>query len=187
RIDLNMHHDALKLPNGNYLYLAWERVPPALQAKVRGGMKNSEHRPVGAVDGATAGKTGQAGVEPVMFNDVLIEVTPRNKVVWEWHANEHLDPDKDIIGPLYARQEWCHTNSVELLKNGNLLITSRTLDAMMIIEKRTGKIIFRWGNMARLDKKTGEIELETGIDTLSGPHDAREIPPGVPGAGNLTV
>ena len=27
QVDLNMHHDAVKLPNGNYLYLAWEKVP----------------------------------------------------------------------------------------------------------------------------------------------------------------
>jgi len=175
-VDLNSHHDVLKLANGNYLYLAWEPVPQELRGKVRGGIKDTEFKVMLKV----------AGESRVMFNDVLVEIDPQQQPVWVWRANEYLDPDVDILAQVQPRQEWSHVNAIQEMADGNILITARTLDSMMIIDKRTKKIIFRWGNMTRLDKKTGELVLNQGTDTLSGPHDAREIPPGFPGAGHLT-
>ena len=165
--DLNMHHDAIKLPNGHYLYLAWERVPAVLQAKVRGGIKGSEF---------------SGGV---MFNDYLVEIDAQGKVVWRWHANAHLDPDVDIIGPFYKREEWCHGNALAILPNGNILLTSRSLDSMMIIDKKTGRIIWRWGSTAYLDKTSGRLEYRNGPNFMGGPHGGEVIPTGYPGAGNL--
>ncbi len=112
-VDLAMHHDFAVLPNGNFLYLAWERVPNELQQKVRGGIKGTEFD-----DGA-------------MFNDKLVEIDREEKVVWEWHANDHFDPDLDIVGPLYKRQEWYHGNSVALLSDGNIAITGRFTDSLI--------------------------------------------------------
>jgi hypothetical protein len=161
--DLNMHHDFVKLRNGHYLYLAWEKVAPSLQKKVRGGIKGTEF-PGG-----------------VMFNDYLVEVDAGGRVVWTWHANEHLNPELDIIGPVYKREEWSHFNSVAVMSVGNILLTGRAYDSVMIVDKRSGKITFRWGNSAYLDKQTGGIEYRTGPDTLGGPHAAGEIPTGRPG------
>jgi hypothetical protein len=192
--DLNMHHDAVKLANGNYLYLAWERVPKQLQAKVRGGIKHTEF-PNLLRSQPNLTMEEFEHLDRVMFNDVLIEVDPQHEIVWQWHANEHLDPDVDIIGMVYPREEWCHANTINVLKNGNVLITSRTLDAMMVIDKQTGEVTFRWGNSQRLDKETGEIELVRmptfpalpGPATiLSGPHGAEEVPAGLPGEGHFT-
>jgi hypothetical protein len=168
--DLAMHHDFVKLAYGNYVYLAWERVPPGLMSKVRGGIKGSEFD-----SGAT------------MFNDKLVEIDPTGRVVWEWHANDHFDPDLDIIGPLYKRQEWYHGNSVWALSDGNLAMTGRHTDSLIVIDRATGKIKLRFGSTAYLDKETGRIEYRTGADTaMGGPHDVREIPAGFPGAGDLT-
>jgi len=192
--DLNMHHDALKLPNGNYLYLAWEPVPLELQAKVRGGIKNSEHRKPPKSLSEAASDDAFLHAEKVMFNDVVFEINPRGKVVWLWEANKHLDPDVDIIGPVHSREEWGHANTLNVLANGNILLTSRTLDSILVIDKKTGNVIFRWGNMTRLSKESGELELigkstaqRKHSDTLSGPHGAMEIPRGVPGAGHFVV
>lgn len=165
--DPRQHHDFDKLPNGNYIYVAWEKVPKALQKKVRGGKKGSEHK-----DGST-------------FNDVLIEINPQGKVVWEWHANDHFDVDIDIIGPVHTRKEWFHCNNVDVMANGNILTDGRYTDSMLIIDKKTKKIIWRWGNVAYLDKATGQIEHRGGKNTMGGQHDCNEIPPGYPGAGNI--
>lgn len=167
-VDLAMHHDFAVLPNGNYLYLAWEPVPKGLQPKVRGGIKGSEF------DDGT------------MFNDKLVEIDRQGKVVWEWHANDHFDPDLDIIGPLYKRQEWYHANSVAALSGGRIAMTGRFTDSLIVIDRGTGKILRRWGNAAYLDKQTGRIEYRSGPAVLGGPHDVREIPAGLPGAGHLT-
>jgi len=173
--DLNMHHDFDKLPNGNYIYIAWEKVPKNLQKKVRGGQKGTEHK-----DGT-------------MFNDYFVEINPKGEKVWEWHANDHFDVDKDIIGPVHGRKEWFHCNDIDVMENGNILTDGRHLDSMMVIDKKTGKILWRWGNVAYLDKGTGQIEFKacspmqggTKNKTMGGQHDCNEIPPGFPGAGNF--
>jgi len=168
-VDLNMHHDFVKLSNGNTIYLAWEPVPAALRKKVRGGLAKTEHK-----DGT-------------MYNDVIIEINPQKKVVWKWHANDHLNPDIDIIGPIYNRDEWLHTNSLALLDNGNILLTNRSTDSVMIIDKKSGKIVSRFGNAVYLDKKIGQIRQRKLPQTLGGPHDAQQIPAGYLGAGNILV
>src|ERR1051325_6769087 len=124
--------------------------------------------------------------ERVMFNDVLVEIDKQKKVVWVWNANKHLDPDIDIIGPVHTRQEWCHANTLEEMANGNILLTSRALDSIIVVDKKTREIVFRWGNMSHYDKESRELTMTGGPDTLSGPHDAREIPRGLPGAGHFT-
>ncbi len=167
-VDLNMHHDFARLPGGNTIYLAWEPVPEALRGKVRGGIKGSEHP-----DGT-------------MFNDSLVEIDPQGKVVWEWHANTHLDPDLDIMGPLYKRQEWLHANSLAVLADGNVALTGRNTDSLLVLEKRNGRILWRWGNAAYGDKPSGHLEYRSGSDVMGGPHDVREIPLGYPGAGRLS-
>ena len=166
-VALDMHHDFARMPNGNIIYLTWERVPDAVRDKVRGGIKGSEH-----ADGA-------------MFNDGLVEIDTAGETVWEWHANTHLDPDLDIIGPLYKRQEWLHANSVAVLADGNVAITARNTDSMLVIEKHSGQILWRWGNTTYLDPQTGRLEYRSGPEAMGGPHDVREIPRGYPGAGHL--
>ncbi|MBI3922323.1 MAG: aryl-sulfate sulfotransferase [Armatimonadetes bacterium] len=166
-VDLNMHHDFTKLTNGDYLYLTWERVPPKLRKRVRGGIKGSEH-----ADGT-------------MFNDCLIEISPTGRKVWEWHANAHLDPALDLIGPLYKRQEWSHGNSVSVTSTGNILLTNRFTDSIMIVHRDSGWVVFRFGNTAYVDKASGALECRSGPQFFGGPHDAQEIPLGCPGAGHL--
>lgn len=197
--DKNMHHDFIKLPNGNYLYLGWEVVPKALRDKVRGGFKNSEHLLHVPAEQREAYFSSEVPGKPdfrFMFNDYLQEIDPKGRKVWTWHANAHLDPDIDIIGPIYRREEWLHTNSLGLTSDGDIVLASRNTDSMLIVDKKTGEITFRWGNVAHLDKTTGRIDhhavpisasADAKVPRLSGPHDAREIPDGLPGEGNLLV
>jgi hypothetical protein len=165
--DSSLHHDFVKLSNGHYLFLGWERVPKALRQKVKGGIRGTEFP------------------EGVMFNDYLMEVDQYGRKVWAWHANDHLDPDIDIIGPIYKREEWLHCSCIAELANGNILLTSRDTDSIFVINKRSGKITYRWGNNAHLDKHTQTIEYRLGPDVLGGPHGGNEIPQGYPGAGNI--
>jgi hypothetical protein len=167
-----MHHDFDKLENGNYIYLGFEQVPKDLRKKVRGGIKGSEH-PGG-----------------VIWNDYIAEVTPQGKEVWRWSANDHFDTDIDIIGPVYGRMEWGHSNDVDGMENGNILFDAKHTDTVYIIDKKTKKIIWRWGATAYLDKETGKLEYRGGKgsnDTLGGMHAAYEIQSGLPGAGNVLI
>lgn len=73
------HHDICKLPNGNVLLLVWEQ-------KTRDEALAAGRRP------ETVNKTG-------IVSDSVIEIKPTGKttgkVVWEWHAWDHLVQDHD--------------------------------------------------------------------------------------------
>ncbi len=169
--DPYMHHDFRKLPNGNYIYVCWEVVPPDLVKKVRGGQKGTEHK-----DGT-------------MFGDYFREIDSSGETVWEWHGIEHFDPDIDIIGAIHNREEWTHINDVDIMPDGNILSDSRHTDGAFIIDRQSGDIIWRWGNVAYLDEETGQIEHRNTRDpmTMGGPHDGHLIAEGLPGAGNMLI
>lgn len=66
------HHDVEMLPNGNVLFIAWERI-------------SSDEAALAGVDTITTD----------IFPEVLVEVNPTtNQIVWEWHSFDHIIQDK---------------------------------------------------------------------------------------------
>ena len=102
------HHDGRLLKNGNLVLLCAAELPDAIAKRVRGGRPGSE------VDGK-------------MWGDYIIEVTWDGKVVWEWKAWEHLDPEIDGITALQdGRRVWMHANSLWEDADGSLLVSFPT-------------------------------------------------------------
>jgi hypothetical protein len=120
-----IHHDARKLPNGNLLVLRGELVPGDVAARVQGGVPAPQGGP--------------------MWTDWVVEITPEDETVWEWHAWEHLDPAVDVIGPLDMRAEWTHANSIDQMPNGDLLISFRNTSTVAIVSRATGEVAWRMG------------------------------------------
>jgi Arylsulfotransferase (ASST) len=121
------HHDGIRLRNGNVLLLCLARLPQNLVAKVRGGMPGTEHN-------------GE------MYGDYLVEMTTEGLVVWEWRSWEHLDPEADCITAVQERREdWAHGNGVAELPNGDLVVSFRAISTVIIIDRNTGKIIWKLG------------------------------------------
>ena len=89
--DQDHHHDARRTESDGAIYLTVERVPDALAAQVKGGNR----------------VTGENG----MWADVIVEVDASGEPIWEWHAAEHLDPERDIITFNDSRDEWSHGNT----------------------------------------------------------------------------
>lgn len=161
----NAHHDQDKMPNGNYLMILWEPVPKEFRSKIPGGMEGTEFE-----DGE-------------IFEELIVEVTPENKVVWSWRGSEHLDPTEYPICPLEDRLEWLHANAVDYLPADNpitgtesVMISLRHPSSAIIIEKATGKVQWRYG---------GCIKGEWG--RLGAQHDFQMIRKDLPGYGNLLV
>jgi hypothetical protein len=121
--DPDQHHDAKLLPNGNLLLLRTERLPDAFASSVPGGLPGTE---------------GEHG----MWADWAVETTLDGEVVWEWHAQDHLDPNEYPIALPNARDEWTHGNSVDQLPNGDLLISFRNIDTVAIVDRASGNV--RW-------------------------------------------
>jgi len=119
--DPDQHHDAKLLPNGNLLLLRTERLPDDFAASVPGGIPGTE---------------GEHG----MWADWVVEATLDGEVVWEWHAQDHLDPNTYPIALPNARDEWTHGNSVDQLPNGDLLISLRNVDTVAIVDRASGGV-----------------------------------------------
>jgi hypothetical protein len=84
--------------------------------------------------------------------------------VWEWHAFEHLDPERDWPTPSWAneRNEWTHLNTLVSLDDDRLLICSKPLSLVGVIEKRSGNWLWKLG----------------GHELFGMPHDPSLLPNG---------
>jgi len=154
------HHDVERLENGNTLLVYQEKVPKEYLKKVKDPKRRT-----------------------TILSDVILEVTPEKEIVWEWHGYEHLD--LNWYNPLCGI-DWMHTNTVRALpenrhydagderfKPGNIIISPRSLDTILIIDKKTKEIVWKY----RGDYNGG----------LQGQHDPYMIEKGIPGAGNILV
>ncbi|WP_431110441.1 aryl-sulfate sulfotransferase [Winogradskyella poriferorum] len=74
------HHDVEMLPNGNVLFIVWERI-----------------------DSTVAIQQGVNTSTADIFPEVLVEVNPsNNQIVWEWHSFDHIIQDQFSNLPNYG-------------------------------------------------------------------------------------
>ena len=124
--DPYLHHTFYRMKNGNTIVSKWVKVPRKIASKVKGGLPGTE-------------RWG------TMWGDALQEITPSGEVAWEWLVYEHLNPEVDIICPICSRAEWTHATSLDLLENGDILISFMRTNTVVIVDKKTGDINWRWG------------------------------------------
>ncbi|AAW46211.1 PQQ enzyme repeat, putative [Cryptococcus deneoformans JEC21] len=117
------HHDCFYEGDGHFFYAGLEALSPEQQAALPGGVPGTE-----APDGKT-------------YADTIREVKD-GKLVWEWKVSEHLDPKIFPLQHYYPREHWPLINAIYPLKDGNILASLRSVSAVIIIEKATGKIIW---------------------------------------------
>ena len=154
--DIAQHHDYVRLANGNTVYLAWEPIPLTISNQILGGHAHEDD-------------------PEFMWGDVVREVNPAGEIVKEWVSWEHLDVAVDVICPLESHKEWTHANSLEVLDNGDWLISYRLTSTVVIVDHRSGELVWRWGpdNMAEAhDPK------RWGPGELSHQHNAQMLPNG---------
>lgn len=176
------NHDQSPLPNGNLMVLSMlEHVNPDI------------------------------GPDPI--NDQAIyEVNPEGEIVWQWVSSEHIEElgftgekrelvlskksrpraamflinDVQPLGP----NKW-HDGGDGRFHPDNVMIDCREANVIAIIEKSSGKIVWRLGPdypaSYDLTAKTLTGDLPRPIDCISGQHDAHMIRQGNPGAGNILV
>lgn len=169
------HHDWRRLANGNTLILAnWlHRVPGFAQ--------------------------------PQLLDDVIYEISPSGAIVWKWIASDHLaefgfTPAELKLVRNASTADYLHVNNLSVLGPNrwfaagdkrfdpdNILIDSRNANFTVIIDKKTGKVVWSLGPdyPALAQGKAGK--LPRPVDQISGQHDVHLIPEELPGAGNLLV
>ena len=121
------HHDGILLRNGNVLLLCLVQLPRELVPKIKGGMPGTEHH-------------------GTMYGDRLVEMTTDGRIVWEYRTWEHLDPETDRITAIQEpRDAWTNGNGLAELPNGDIVVSFRTISTVIIIDRKTGKIIWKLG------------------------------------------
>ena len=134
------HHDLIRLANGNYLVLA----------------RHQETR------------TG-----------FLQEVNRKGRVVWEWRAMDHIDDfptwDREARHPTHfnsihelAANQWFDGGD-QRFRPGNILVSSRNLDTIFIIDKRSSEVVWQFSK------------------DLDYQHEATMMEKGEPGAGRILL
>lgn len=193
------HHDALQLPNGNILLVAWE-----------------------AKDSLTAVGQGRnpATTGAQLWPDMLLEIEPttpgNGNVVWEWHIWDHMVQDFDSNKPNHgvvadhpelfdinyydptSEVNWFHVNGIAYnADRDEIAISSHRWDEVFIIDHSTttqeaaghtggnrghgGDILYRYGNPQTYDRGT------VNDQKFFGQHNIEWIPAGDPHAGKLKV
>ncbi len=149
-----LHHDVRRLPNGNTIALV--------------------HEPKTKAEATAAGRKAALVSWLGLQADVVIEVSPENEIVWEWHAWDHLASElggtasgepvsTDISNPglidvnavgMQIGKDWLHANSVDY---------NSALDQVMISAHDMNEI---WV----IDHSTANYsDPQSGIDAAAGP------------------
>jgi len=124
-----VHHDARRLANGNTLVVA---NAPAQYPEIQS--------------------------EPFIY-DYLQELDPEGNVVWTWHfaPHQHQLHLPDDFAPPPGFGDWPHINTAQVLPDtpaakrndcftaGNVLVSPRHLHRIFVVDRRTGDIVWQWG------------------------------------------
>ena len=138
--DLTQHHDFNPTPDNNLLYLAWELTPSEEAARVKGGIPDSDH--------------GDGGV----YEDLLREVDRDGKIVWEWRLKDHFPYEKYPLRPTSHRHEFAHGNACHVQPDGNVLVSFRQIDLIILV-----------------NRQTNEIDWEMADRSWGGQHDCQRL------------
>jgi len=165
--DPNQHHDLCRLSNGDTIYLSREEMPAAAAARIRGGVPGSGlHQP---------------GLQGKVFADIVRQVNPAGDLVWEWRFQD-VDPERFALAEDCHRGEWGHANSVAPTPDGDVLVSFRHLDTIMIVDRNTGDIAWSktdrsWGHQHHAEMlANGNITLfANGMNNLLQPLHSRAI------------
>lgn len=142
-IDPLGHHDQFHFGDGRILYTSLEPLSPEDSAKVIGGVPGTE------IDGIT-------------YADTINEVDADGKLVWHWKVSERLPRDEFPLQPHYTREHYPLINSVFPMRDGrHILASMRSVSAVIIIVKSTGKIVWKLGSDV-LAQQHNATELENG-------------------------
>ena len=195
------HHDIEPLPNGNILFITYERKTFA-----------------------EAVMLGRENISQEIWPSYILELqqvsTDSSLIVWEWHLWDHtvqdIYPDLSNFGNIEenpgklninlgnlgggggASGDWIHLNSIDYNENLDLIaISSRKMNEFYFIDHSTttleaasdsggnfnmgGDFVYRWGNPSNYNRGNGDDQI------LLSQHSVNWIPLNYPGGGDIIL
>lgn len=138
--DPMMHHEPIRLVNGNYLVMKWVPLDNSFSARVKGG----------------------SHYEGPMYEDSICEIDYRGNVVWEWLTSSYLSPEEISRCPVCPRDTWIHMNGITEMKNGNVMVSFAKANQIAVIDKVSKKIIWNWDSKGEISHQHCPVELKNG-------------------------
>ncbi|HEY6473080.1 MAG TPA: aryl-sulfate sulfotransferase, partial [Acidimicrobiales bacterium] len=193
-------HELAPLPNGDRMMISTPLVTEDLSTLGNG-----------------SGGTPASDANNTAVDCVVQEVNPNNQAVWTWDAATHvgLDEVNTQSGSPYAGPAWglsnvdggpvadiYHCNSVAVDEdpsspyNGDVLVSMRYLNAVFLIDRATGNVIWKLGGTAftsndpevAQDVPAQHLNLTGDSETqFCGQHDARFVPTPNPAVEDVSV
>ena len=157
--DPTHHHDAQWLPNGNLLYTCAEELSPTFARRVPGGYVPD-------------------GLPDRLYGDVIKEVDRSGNIVWQWRAQDHLDPAAFPIHDFFARFHWPLVNGLSEMRDGQVLMSLRMTSGVIAVDKNSGNVTWHLGSDVVAQQHT-PVELDNGNILI---FDNGNMRPRVPGA-----
>ncbi len=200
---VHLHHDVEVLPNGNILMIAWERKSraEAIAAGVDPARAPADGLyPDHIIEVRPEGSSGGSIVWEWHLWDHLIQdvdSTKPNFGAVEEHP-ERIDLNAAITGTDVRQPDWWHTNAVDYnAALDQILLSVRNYSEIWVIDHSTtteeaaghsggrygrgGDLLYRYGN-PRIYQPDAPVLRQLVVQ-----HDARWVPDGYPGEGNITV
>lgn len=117
-------HDVIQLKNGHFLLNCLENRVMDLSKEVSGGYKDAN-----------------------IIAGVLVETDNTGEIYWTWKSLDHFKITDYAESDLLKMQniDFTHINSFVEDDSGNIIISSRHLDEITKIDKKSGDIIWRLG------------------------------------------
>jgi hypothetical protein len=159
-IPLN-NHELRLLPNGDFMLISY----PTLTGIDLTGLRDF-------------------GPNSTILDCAVQEVDSQGNLVWDWRASDHTDPVKESVVPAGAGTDASpadvyHCNSVDVNADGDVLISFRDMNSVLLVSKTTGNVVWKLGGTAY--NKDG-AQILTIQDDPEGAfyvqHDARFQPNG---------
>ena len=122
-----IHHDFYLCDNDDILFPEFVSLDPDFAKTVRGGSR-------------------ERGINPPLVSDDIVRINRAGEEVGRWHLWQMLDPRRDPIKPLRSRREWTHTNSIELMPDGKLLVSCRNNSRVLIVDPDKHEIVWKLGD-----------------------------------------
>ncbi len=122
-----VHHDVVRLPNGNTVFPVWVEMPPEVDKAVRGGYVRPKEK------------------LPPLLGDDIVEIDAKGKEVWRAKTWQLFDPRKDPICPIDRRWEWTHINALDVNGDGDVLFSCRQNSRVAVVNRKSGEMTWKYG------------------------------------------
>ena len=144
-------HGMQILPNGHVLLMSYDHQQVDMSKVVPGGDPNA-----------------------TVVGLIIQEQDEHHNVLFEWRSWDHFNitdaaPNVDLT---HDYIDYVHGNAFELDQDGAIMISSRHLNEITKIDRKTGEIIWRWGGLHN------EFVFINDATGFSHQHDIRRLPNG---------